>query len=210
MEKKLAGRHKRRRRFKRFAAGLASAAILAGASLHGIPVVRAAAADNASGAPSVTATQTAQVDKDANKTIDPNNAATNQAVNQDTDKTADNDRRDEHRDNRNYERYRHKWGDRYAHERWWYDRSESLAHRIEWYNNSLNKIQVSEADASPVDIVKAAASVLGFDADNDSFMLTSQNGSQSIVTIVHNGTSYNVTVDQLANGNWLVSFINQI
>lgn len=181
MEKKLSGRLKRRRRFKRFAAGLASAAILAGASIHGIPVVKAAAADNTSSSPAVTTAQTTQIDKDA-KTIDP-------------DKATDNNRRDEHRDNRNYERYRHEWGDRYAHERWWYDRSETLAHRMEWYNDSLNKIQISDANANPIDIVKAAAFALGFDADNDSFTLTSQNGSQSIVTIIHGGNNYNVTVE---------------
>ena len=55
-----------------------------------------------------------------------------------------------------------------------------------------------------------AADGLGFDVNNDTFSLISQNGSQSIVRILHNNNNYDVTVNQLANGNWLVSFVNLI
>jgi len=53
----------------------------------------------------------------------------------------------------------------------------------------------------------AAAIDLGFDVDNDSFTLISQNGSQSVVNVVHEGNNFTVTVDQLANDNWMVSSV---
>ncbi|WP_094603104.1 hypothetical protein SPSIL_014160 [Sporomusa silvacetica DSM 10669] len=74
----------------------------------------------------------------------------------------------------------------------------------------IKTVPPSPCPLNAVDIVMAAASDLGFDVNNDSFILTSQNGSQSIVTVVHDGINYNVTVDQLASGDWMISLVNQI
>jgi hypothetical protein len=201
MEKKLARRKMLRRKYKRYAAALAGVTIMAGASLHGIPSV--SAAENPSTSPNVTTEQTTQINKDANKQLVKNDAAaTDPLANQDqrdTDKAKRHDVRDQG----------DKRDERYAHEKW-SDRGETFAHRMQWYNDSLNKIQIFNNNANAVDIVKAAATDLGFDVNNDSFTLMSQSGSQSVVSVVHNGNNYNVTVDQLANGNWLVSSVNQI
>ena len=99
--------------------------------------------------------------------------------------------------------------DRYTHEKW-FDRGETFAHRMKWYNESQHKIKIFINNSSAVDIVMAAAPNLGFDVSNDTFNLISSNGSQSVVRVVHNGETYNITVDQLANGNWLVSSVNLI
>jgi len=216
MEKKLAKRLKHRRKYKRYAAALAGAAIMAGTSLHGIPVARASAAENPSISPTVATAQTPLIDKDANELIaDPDGFATDPATNQNSDKVANKDQRDTNEDARQDKRdkrdskddhYKH---ERYAHERW-ADRGETLAHRIEWYNDSANKIQIYYSNANAVDIVRAAATDLGFDVNNDSFTLISQIGSQSVVNVFHNGNSYSVTVDQLADGNWIISLVNQI
>jgi hypothetical protein len=196
MEKKLAGRKTLRRKYKRYAAALAGATIMAGASLHGIPFANASAAENPSTSPPVTTEQKALINKDAKKPL----AETDVSA---TDKLANKDHRDTSKDKRDQR------NDRYSHEKW-YNRGETFAHRMRWYNESLNKIQIYNINANAVDIVMAAANDLGFDVNNDSFTLVSRSGSQSVVSVVHDGNNYNVTVNQLANGNWIVSLVNQI
>ncbi|MBU2703199.1 hypothetical protein Ga0466249_004335 [Sporomusaceae bacterium BoRhaA] len=219
MEKKLTKRLKLRHKYKHYAAALAGAAIMAGTSLHGIPFTKAsAAAENPSASPTVTAGQTTLIDKDAKKLLDETDiSATDSSENRDSDnnKVATPDQRDKNKDDQHADRDRGDKQDqrdgydhsRYEHERW-ADRGRAFDQRITWYNDSSNKIQIYNDTANPVDIVKAAAIDLGFDVNNDSFTLISQNGSQSIVNVVHNGNNYNVTVDQLANGNWTVSSVN--
>jgi hypothetical protein len=189
MEKKLA----KRKMLRRKAAALAGVTIMAGASLHGIALPKASAAENPSTSPSITTEQTAQTDNNVKKPLPDTDVSAK-------DPSAKQDQRDTNKDNRN---------DRYTHEKW-YDRGETFAHRMKWYNDSRHKIRIFINNASAIDIVRTAAPNLGFDVDNDTFTLISSNGSQSIVRVVHNGETYNITVDQLADGNWLVSSVNLI
>lgn len=189
MEKKLA----KRKMLRRKAAALAGVTIMAGASLHGIALTKASAAENPSTSPPVTTEQTTQTKKDVKKPLPVADAST-------TDPSEKRDQRDTNKDKRD---------DRYAHEKW-FDRSEKFSHRMQWYNDSQNKIKIFINNASAVDIVMAAAPNLGFDVKNDTFTLISHSGSQSVVSVVHNGENYNITVDHLANGNWLVSSVNLI
>jgi len=193
MEKKLA----KRKMLRRKAAALAGVTIMAGASLHGIALTKASAAENPSTSPSVTTEQTAETNKDIKKPLPETGISA-------TDPSAKQDQRDKDRD-----KDRDRRDDRYFHEKW-FDRGETFAHRMKWYNDSQNKIKIFINNASAVDIVMTAAPNLGFDVDNDTFTLISSNGSQSVVRIIHNGETYNITVDQLANGNWLVSSVNLI
>lgn len=218
MEKKLSKHLTRRRKYKHYAAALAGAAIMAGTSLHGIHFTKASAAENQSTSPTVTAGQTTLIDKDAKKLLDETDVAAKEpSANRDSDDNtaATPDQRDKNKDDqhadRGNQRYQRDWYDhsRYEHERW-ADRRETFAHRMEWYNDSLNKIRIFYNNTNAVEIVMAVADDLGFDVINDVFTLISQSGSQSVVNVVHNGNNYNVTVDQLANGNWIVSFVNQI
>ena len=218
MEKKLAKRKKTRRKY---AAALAGAAIMAGTSLHGIPVAGAAAANNPSIAPPVTTEQAALLDKTIKKPIIENDTnVTDPVVIPDqgdksaNDKVATPDKGDKNKDDRAQKDKRDQKDNRYNHERHqherWADRGQALYQRIAWYNDSSNKIQINIVNANPVDIVRAAADGLGFDVNNDTFTLLSQSGSQSIVRVVHKGNNYDITVDQLSNNNWRVSFVNQI
>jgi len=81
---------------------------------------------------------------------------------------------------------------------------------MHWYNDSLNKIQIYFNNATPIDIVMAAADNLGFDVDNDTFTLIRQSDSQSIVRVVHNGINYDITVDHLSNGNWQLTLVDEV
>jgi hypothetical protein len=188
MEKKLA----RRKMLRRKAAALAGVTIMAGASLHGIALPKASAAENPSTSPSTINEQTTQTDNNGIKKPFPDASAPNPSTKQ--------DQRDTNRGNRD---------DRYTHEKW-FDRGETFSHRMKWYNDSQHKIRIFINNASVVDIVKAAAPTLGFDVSNDTFTLVSSNGFESIVSVAHNGETYNITVNHLANGNWLVSSVNLI
>lgn len=200
MKNKSAKHKMHRRHYKRFAAALAGAAIVAGTALPGIPLAKAAAAEKPFTPPPVVAEQTALRDKNAE------NPVTEPAVNQDQ-QARDTDTRHDERDGRDRQDIREHH--RYEHERW-FNRHHPFPMRIAWYNDSVDKIQIYNNTASPVEIVKAAAPTLGFDAVNDTFTLINQDASQFVVRVTHNGNSYDITIEALGNGNWLISLINQV
>lgn len=187
MEKKIA----KRKMLRRKAAALAGVTIMAGASLHGIVLPKASAAENPSTSPTVTTEQTDN--KEVKKPLPEANASA-------PDQSAKPDQGDKNKDNRD---------DRYTHEKW-FDRGETFAHRMKWYNDSQHKIKIYINNASAVDIVMSAAPNLGFDVNSDTFTLISREGSRSVVSVNHNGETYNITVDHLSNGDWLVSAVNLV
>jgi multidrug efflux pump subunit AcrB len=58
---------------------------------------------------------------------------------------------------------------------------------------------------TPVEVVQSDASELGFDTNNDTFTLVSENQNTSVVQVLHDGNDYNVTLVRSDNGQWLVS-----
>ena len=212
MEKKSGKRKMLRRKYKHVAAALAGVAIIAGTALHGIPSATAEAAVKPL-IPPVATEQTTLIDKDAkNPIVEPGPTPTDPVATQNlnkNDKNKDNEHADRDRGDKpaqKHDRYDHK---RYEHERW-SDRGQGMHQRMTWYNESLNKIQIYYNNANPVDIVMAAADGLGFDVNQDTFNLISQNGSQSIVRVAHKGTNYDITVDHLSNGNWQLTMVNEV
>ncbi len=213
MEKKLAKRKMLRRKYKHYAAAFAGAAIMAGATFHGIPVVRAAAADKPATSSPATTEQT-PLNRD--NTVADSSVSPNQGNNANNNPVTTPDHRGNNQNNQNHGNTAdrdHQQNNRYNHERYknerWADHGQAFGQRIAWYNNSQNKIQFYNDTTNPVDIVLAVANDLGFDVNNDTFNLLSQSGSHSIVRAIHNGTYYDITIDHLANGNWLVSSVNQ-
>lgn len=210
MEKKLAKRKMLRRKYKHMAAALAGVAIMAGTAMHG----GSAEAATKPIIPPVTTEQTTTVDKDAKAPVaEPSTTATDPVAKPDqADKNADKNKDDQHGDRDRgdkwdkKDRYDHK---QYEHERW-ADRGQAFDQRMGWYNDSSNKIQIYYNNASPIDIVMAAADNLGFDVNNDTFTLISQNGSHSIVRALHNGNNYDITVDHLSNGNWQLTMVTEV
>lgn len=196
MEKRLGKRKLLRRKYKHYVAALAGAAIMAGA-LHGAPLAKVSAAENPGSSPGVTVGQGLLANPASPNPMVLTDPSTEKLGGhfKDKDKFERSHRKD-------------KWEQRHDRHRfeWW----RAFAHRMERYNERVNKIQIANGMSNPVDIVRLVATDLGFNVYKDTFTLLSQNGTQSIVTVIHHGHSYNITVDQLSNGHWRISFINPL
>lgn len=207
MEKKLATRKKAHRKYKHYVAALAGAAIMAGAGLHGMPLSKASAAEsNPTSPPTITTGQTVTT-PNVQKPIVHTGANYREGVNH-----RDGNDRDKDKGDRGFEQ-RNRRDDRGVISRHGYDRFErqrEMARLMERYNHRSDKIRIFNQLGSAVDAVRSAAPEMGFDVNNDSFTIFSQNGNQSIVTVVHNGMSYNIGVDRLNNGNWVITSVNPI
>lgn len=59
---------------------------------------------------------------------------------------------------------------------------------------------------NPVEVVREAAEILGFNPKADTFTLMNQNASQAVVQVVHNGHNHNVTLDA-AGASWTISAV---
>lgn len=211
MEKRVARRKMLRRKYKHYVAALAGAAIMAGATWHGTPITKASAAENATTPSPVIVGQGPLVAEDSQSPVIQADPAPRDVKDKDDNKGKDNDRQRERLDKRDwsderFERFRH----HHHHHRDRFERWSAFVHRMERYNEQMDKIQIVGNLVNPVEVVRLAAPEIGFDVTNDTFTLLSQSGTQSIVTVIHNGNSYNVTVDQLANGNWRVSVVNPL
>ena len=66
-------------------------------------------------------------------------------------------------------------------------------HNNEEFNNQI-----------PVEVVKACADELGFDAQNDTFILVGEKHDTSVVKVIHDGYSYYVTLVHSDHGHWVV------
>jgi len=150
-------RHKLlRRKYKRYAAAVAGAAIISGA-LAGMPVSKAIAAEN-SVSPSTHITQTASVNKDAHHPIKQVMADKANTVRE--HKYESSDKQATYRDRTGKDRY-----DRY-------DR----------YSYNANGVTVRNL-SSPVDTIKENASVYGFDADRDTFTFLSLSSREASIQV---------------------------
>lgn len=62
---------------------------------------------------------------------------------------------------------------------------------------------------TPLEVVKSCASELGFDVQNDTFILILENQNIAIVQVIHDGNSYNVSVVRSDHEHcWVVSSID--
>lgn len=71
-------------------------------------------------------------------------------------------------------------------------------------NRSMNKVA-----QDPVEVVKASASKLGFNAKADSFSLVSKSATQAVVSVRHGNELYNVTL-KLNKTQWTVISITKV
>lgn len=62
--------------------------------------------------------------------------------------------------------------------------------------------------ATPVDAVIGAAEFLGFNPKTDTFTLVNETPSLAVVRVVHNGISFNVTLEPSVSSSWTVSSMN--
>lgn len=75
----------------------------------------------------------------------------------------------------------------------------------------VRKPAVNTVAQDPVEVVKASAARLGFDAKTDTFSLLSKTATQAVVSVRHGGAVYNVTL-KLSKGNaqWTVVAVSKV
>ncbi|CQR73664.1 Cysteine-rich secretory protein family protein [Sporomusa ovata DSM 2662] len=78
------------------------------------------------------------------------------------------------------------------------------------YHNS-GSTKTSSNTQDPVNVVKASSRTLGFNATTDKFTLVSKSATLAVVNVIHNGTSYNVTLSlRRYNGSWFITSVKAI
>lgn len=142
MEKRVARRKMLRRKYKHYVAALAGAAIMAGASWHGIPLTKASAAENTTTPSPVIAGQGPIVTEDSRVSVVQADPAPRDVKDKDYGKDKDNDRQRERLDKRDcpddrFERSHH------HHHRDRFERWSAFIHRMERYNERMDKIQIA-------------------------------------------------------------------
>lgn len=195
MERKAAKRkqlsHHFRRKYKRYAAALAGAAIMTGAAaLPGIPVAQAFAAESPSSAPAATySTQ----DKNVKTTVKKVYAEKNR-----------------HKDRngppgRGWHEHRHSWPGPNENQAWYQDG------KIYYRGDSRNSASYYRSDyayavSNPVDVVKSAATRYGFNRYTDSFTLLSRTSNRAIVEVIKSDTGqiFNMVLERTNNNDWRI------
>lgn len=128
----------------------------------------------------------------------------------DHDRNQDRDHdRDWHQDgghDRDHDRDWHRDGGRDDHRRW---ERRDFDRRMAMYRQWLFAHQAAMVNQSPVNVVMSAADVLGLNVNADTFTLISQNASQAVVQVAHDGAVFSITLNN-TNGLWTVAEMFQI
>jgi len=72
------------------------------------------------------------------------------------------------------------------------------AHEVPLISNQMHG---EHGTQSPLKVVKASANKMGFDVKSDSFTLVSETTTAAVVNVVHDDTSYNVTLERSKGGD---------
>jgi len=178
MKKIIAKSKTLRHRYKRYAAVIAGAAIMAGTALPGIPATTVQASETPDTSPPVTTEQGTVVDKDYQPLV--------KQIIANPIKRLKN-RWHEHIDS---------WPSSGDNQGWYenghiYYRNDN--NRSDEYNNTVN---------SPVDFVKEYASLYGFDPNNDVFTLLSRSNGEATVQVVKYDTGQRFKIDLENHQDW--------
>ncbi|WP_312560292.1 hypothetical protein [Anaerospora sp.] len=205
---KTSTRRKLRRKYKRYAAAVAGAAILTGAALPGVPVAKALAAENPY-TPSNKTEQTTMIDKDTQKPV--------KKVVAEKESTKDRrDYRDSWRDrdrDRNNGWHEHKYSWPSADEnQGWYENGRIYYRSDNYRNYSSDRYGYSHYLSSPVDAVKASAANYGFSRYNDSFTTISQSTNSATVQVTKNSTGkrFLVNLERDSNRDWHIISVRSL
>ncbi|QDR82505.1 hypothetical protein [Sporomusa termitida] len=191
-----------RRKYKRYAAALAGAAILSGAALPGIPAAQAFAAESPSDSRVPAATYSTK-DKNTKTTVKKVYGESNR-----------------HKDRngppgRGWHEHNHSWPGSNENQAWYQDgkiyyRGDSNYYRSDSnrYRNNANYYRSNYAYAisNPVDVVKSAAARYGFNRTTDSFTLLSRTSSRAIVEVIKSDTGqiFNMVLERTSNNDWRI------
>jgi hypothetical protein len=196
MERKIARKYKHvhhlgrlRGKYKRYAAAVAGAAIMAGVALPGIPAAKVLAAENPSAEPTITMNQTTQVDKDTKNPI-------KKVL---TEKTLREDRNSP--PGRDWHEHKNSWPSSDENQAWYengriYYRSDNNQYRAD-YVSYLN---------SPVDFVKASSEIYGFNPYLDSFNILTLSSDKALVEVTRHDTGrlFDVLLTRDGDHDWRI------
>ena len=190
MKKILATLKTPRRKYKRYAVALASAAILAGTALPGIPMSIALASEAPTTSPPIIAEQNTLSTNDQQNSV-------KQFIANKTDSMRT-------KLNRGWHEHMNTWpssGDNHS----WYENGHIYYStdndRSDEYNNTLS---------GPIQFVKEYASLYGFDPDNDAFTLLSVSNKEAVVQVVKQDTGQRFKIELENRQDWRIIAIRGI
>ncbi|MBP2628869.1 MAG: hypothetical protein H6Q68_3580 [Firmicutes bacterium] len=189
MKKIIAKSKNLRHKYKRYAAVLAGAAIMAGTSLPGIPATKVAASEVPDTSPPITTEQVTTVNNDQPNFV-------KQFIANKTNPIK--------RLNRGWHEHIGGWPSSEDNQGWVENGHIYYRHdkdHSDEYNNALS---------SPVEFVKEYASLYGFDPDNDIFTLLSESNGEATVQVVKSDTGQRFKVDLENHLDWRIVAIRGI
>ena len=199
MEKKTKYRHcyphlgRLHGKYKRYAAAVAGAAIMAGAALPGIPAAKALAAENPSADPGIAMNQETQIDKDTKP----------------PEKKVDRSRHESRSrpPGRGWHEHRHSWPSADENQGWVengriYYRGDGDHYRNDYVSYASN----------PVDFVKSNAELYGFDPYLDSFKLLTVSSNKALVEVRRHDTGrvFDVLLIRSNGQNWQIAEVRAL
>jgi len=177
-------------KYKRYAAVLAGAVIMAGSTLPGMPISKAAASDAPTTSPPITTEQGTKTNNDQQNSVKQFIANETTSI-----KNKFTSGWHEHADT---------WASSGDNQAW------SENGRIYYRNDKDRSEEYNNTFGNPVDFVKESASLYGFDPDNDIFSLLSRTNNEATVQIVKNISGQRFKVDLEKRQDWRIVAIRGI
>ncbi|HWR45128.1 hypothetical protein [Sporomusa sp.] len=176
-----------RRKYKRYAAALAGAAIMTGAVLPGIPVAKAFAAESPSVPPSPAINYMTQLDKNTQKPV--------------KKVVAEKNRNDDRNGppGRGWHEHLNSWPGADENQAWYQDG------RI-YYRSDYDRTDYAYNLSNPIDVVKDTAALYGFNRYMDSFTLLSRTSNKAVVEVIKHDTGklFNVFLERTGDHDWTI------
>jgi len=192
-----------RRKYKRYAAAVAGAAIMAGAALPGLPIASAASAKSPLTSPTPIALKSALFNKDSETPV-------KQVTAEKTEKTASKEKREKSSKppGRGWHEHNHSWPGSDENQGWY--ENGKIYYRSD--NHRYNSWSSANYLSNPIDYFKDYASNYGFDRYRDSFTLLSQSNNSATILIkkTTTGKQYIVELDRDNYNSWEIAAVRGI
>lgn len=176
-------------KYKRYAAAVAGAAIMAGVALPGIPAAKVLAADNPSADPVITMNQETLVNKDTQKPV--KKVPTEQYLRKDKDSPP----------GRGWHEHENSWPSSDENQAW-YENG-----RI-YYRSDNDRYRTEDASyiSNPVNFLKNNSELYGFNPYLDSFKLLTASNNKALVQVTRHDTGrlFDVLLTRSGDHDWQI------
>lgn len=183
-----------RRKYKRYAAAVAGAAIMAGVALPGLPIVSAASAESPITSPPPIALKSALFNKDSEKPV--------------KQVTAEKSEKPSKPPGRGWHEHNHSWPGSDENQGWY--ENGKIYYRSD--NHRYNSWSSAYYLTNPIDYFKDYASNYGFDRYRDSFTLLNQSNNSATILVkkTTTGKQYIVELDRDNDHSWEIAAVRGI